>query len=116
VDGPELFDFLIIDPDTVSYLLAITPGLRGMALVAVICHTAAGRDPWRIDSFNPPAISMLGAACLAGLAALSMAVPREFGNIQGVNHISNFSARPDEVFQLFTRPVRRRAKTAEPLT
>jgi Sulfatase len=92
--GVSFFDFLVIDPDTISFLLAIMPGLRGMALVAVICAIPLLVLIWRIDPFRIRRwLSMLGAAiCLGALTTLSLAVPQEvWETFQGVNHISNFS-------------------------
>ena len=118
--GLSFFDFLIIDPDTVSYLLAITPGLRGMVLVAAICTIPVLLVIWRIDPFRiRRRISMLGTAfCLIGLAAISIAVPQEiWETFQGVNHISNFfRSATTEISELSTHGLfDASAKTADRL-
>jgi hypothetical protein len=86
------FDFLIVDPDTFSFLLGILPQLR-----FVIVLVAAVAIPllillWRIDALRVPRlVSAFGfAAALIGLAALSFAVPEQpWEPFQGVNHVSN---------------------------
>jgi hypothetical protein len=104
--GLSFFDFLIIDPDTVAFLLAITPGLRAITLVAAIVAIPLLIAIWRIDPFRiRRRMAMIGAAlCLAGLTVLSAAAPQEvWESFQGVNHISNLSrSGVTEVSQLFT--------------
>jgi Sulfatase len=104
--GLSFFDFLIIDHDTVAFLLAITPRLRATILVAAILVIPLLIAVWRIDPFRVRRrISMGGgAACLAGLTVLSLAAPQEiWETFQGVNHISNLSrSGVTEISELLT--------------
>ena len=91
--GLSFFDFLIVDHDTVSYLMAIIPHLRLAALAGVFVAVPVLFAIWRFDPFRiRRRVAALGAAaCLAGVGALSAAVPQEiWESFQGVNHTSNF--------------------------
>ena len=91
--GLSFFDFLIVDHDTVSYLMAIIPHLRVAALAGVFVAVPVLFAIWRFDPFRiRRRVAALGAAaCLAGVGALSAAVPQEiWESFQGVNHTSNF--------------------------
>src|SRR5256714_6450223 len=50
--GLSCFDFLIIDHDTVAFLLAITPRLRAVILIAAILVIPLLIAVWRIDPFR----------------------------------------------------------------
>src|SRR3954470_2078485 len=70
-------DLMVIDPDTVSFLLTIFPGLTAIALESV-----AGSLPilvliWRFDPFRVRRLSAIAGlvACLAGLVGVARAVP-----------------------------------------
>ena len=89
----SFFDFAIVDPDTFRFLTETFPQLRlelplGALLVALMLVWV-----WRLDPFTVRRSTSLvaGTACLAGLSALSLAVP-ELPNepFQGINHVSNF--------------------------
>src|SRR5262249_37968648 len=91
--GLTFLDFLIVDPDTVAFLLGIMPQLKlaaaGGAVAAIPLLILIWRfDPWRCRR----AVAAGGAIlCAAGLSALSWAVPEEgWEPFQGVNHVSNF--------------------------
>jgi len=87
-------DFLIVDPDSLSFLFAIFPQLRLVILLAAIVAIPSMILIWRIDALRVPrSVSALGfVGPLIGLAALSFAVPEEpWEPFQGVNHVSNFA-------------------------
>src|SRR5262249_40341592 len=92
----SFFDFLIIDADTVAFLAAIFPELRGYLIVTSIAVILALILVWRVDRYRiRRRMAAAGAAaCLAGTVALASAVPEQpWEPYQGINHISNF-ARP----------------------
>jgi hypothetical protein len=87
-------DLLIIDPDSVTFLLGVVPSLRATVIVVTILAAPLLLLLWRFDPVRVPRAISGGAAglCLAGLAALSVAVPEEaWEPFQGVNHTSNFA-------------------------
>ncbi len=58
----NFFDVLIVDSDTVAFLLSIFPDLRIIVIVAVLIAAPLLMLLWRIDPFRVPrAISLLGA-------------------------------------------------------
>lgn len=87
-------DFLIIDQDTVSFLLSIFPHLRWPLAIAALVAVPAAFILWRLDV---PAIkrrwalaasvTLLGV--IVGVARLYPEQPWE--PFQGVNHVSNFT-------------------------
>jgi Sulfatase len=92
--GLTFLDFLIVDPDSLSYLFGIFPQLRlvipAVAVVAILSMVVI----WHIDALRVPRlVSALGIAeALIGLAALSFAVPEQpWEPFQGANHVSNFA-------------------------
>ena len=88
------FDFLIIDPDSVAFLLGLFPSLRVIGLIAAVLAVPLLVWAWRVDPFRLRRwVSAVGAAvCLAGLSALSLAEPEAaWEPFQGVNHLSNFA-------------------------
>jgi hypothetical protein len=92
--GLTFLDFLIVDPDSFSFLFAIFPQLRLVILVVAVAAIASMILIWRTDALRVPrSLSALGlAGPLIGLAALSFAVPEEpWEPFQGVNHVSNFA-------------------------
>jgi len=89
----NFFDVLIIDSDTVAFLLSIFPDLRIIVAVAVLIAAPLLIIMWRIDPFRVPrAISLLGATVgVISITGLSLAFPEEpWEQFQGVNHISTF--------------------------
>ncbi len=89
----SFFDMLIVDADTVSFLLAIFPDLRTALLLAVAAAVPLLVVIWRLDPFRLRLrTSAFGAvACLGGIAALASLVPEEpWEPFSGVNHVSNF--------------------------
>jgi hypothetical protein len=90
----SFFDMLIVDADTVAFLLAIFPDLRAALLLAVAAAVPVLVIIWRLDPFRLRLrTSAAGAvACLGGIAALSSLVPEEpWEPFSGVNHVSNFA-------------------------
>ena len=89
----NFFDVLIINSDTMAFMLSIFPDLRIIVLVAVLIAAPLLIMIWRIDLFRVPrAISLLGAtAGVVAITGLSLAFPEEpWEQFQGVNHISTF--------------------------
>ena len=90
----SFLDVLIIDPDTLTFLLSIYPDLRTGLLIGAGVAIPLIVLLWRLDPFRVRARwSAAGAALsLSGVVALSLAVPEQpwepFG---GVNHVSNFT-------------------------
>jgi hypothetical protein len=89
----SFFDFVIVDPDTLRFLTDAFPQLRlelplAALAVALLLYSVARFDPPRVRR----RISLLGgAACLAGVSALSLAVPEQPSEpFEGGNHVSNF--------------------------
>jgi hypothetical protein len=89
----NFFDVLIIDSDTMAFMLSIFPDLRIIVIVAVLVAAPLLIMIWRIDVFRVPrAISLLAAtAGVVAITGLSLAFPEEpWEQFQGVNHISTF--------------------------
>ncbi len=87
-------DVLIIDADTLTFLLSITPELRLALVIGAVALIPLTALLWRFDPFRiPPRWSATGAAvCLTGVVALSTAVPEQpWEPFEGVNHVSNFT-------------------------
>jgi Sulfatase len=87
-------DVLIIDSDTIAFVLSIFPHLRLTAIVAAMLAVPLLVLLWRLDPFRiRRRIALLGGAlCLAGIVGLSFAVPEHPTEpFQGVNHLSSFA-------------------------
>ncbi len=89
----NFFDVLIVDSDTISFLISIFPDLRATLIIVALLTIPFLVLMWRIDPFcvaRP--ISLLGAAiCGIAMTGLSLAVPEEPSDqFQGVNHVSTF--------------------------
>ena len=92
--GLTFLDFLIVDPDTFSFLFGIFPQLRFVILLLAVVAIPLMILIWRIDGLRVPrTVSTLGlAGSLVGLAGLSVAAPEQpWEPFQGVNHLSNFA-------------------------
>jgi hypothetical protein len=102
----SFFDFLIVDADTVAFLLTIFPDLRMTVMVAAFLAVPVLILIWRFDPFRVRLLaSMTGSAvCLAGIVGLASAVPEEpWEPFQGNNHISNLARSGVlSVFELMT--------------
>ena len=87
-------DLMIIDPDTITFLLTIFPRLMPMVLIAVGVSVPALVMIW---SFDPFRVRRLGAAvgvvgCLAGLYVVETVSPmEEFEGFYGKNYVSHFA-------------------------
>jgi len=89
----NFFDVLIVDSDTVRFLLSIFPDLRIAAVLLVLILTPALVLAWRIDPFRVPRLEALAGAiaCAAVITGVALAVPEEpWEQFQGVNHVSTF--------------------------
>ena len=89
----NFFDILIVDSDTISFLLSIFPDLRTILIIVALLTAPVLVLVWRMDPFRVPRrVSLLGAvACGVVITGLSLAVPEEpWEQFQGVNHISTF--------------------------
>ena len=89
----NFFDVLIVDSDTVAFLLSIFPDLRTTLVIAALLAIPVWSLIWRIDPFRVSRqVALLGAvACGIAVTGLSLAVPEEpWEQFQGINHISTF--------------------------
>jgi phosphoglycerol transferase MdoB-like AlkP superfamily enzyme len=89
----NFFDFLIIDADTISFLLTIFPDLRTALILAAIVAIPLSILIWRFDPFRIRrlTVSVAATACFLAIVALARAVPEQpWEPFQGVNHTSNF--------------------------
>jgi len=87
-------DFLIIDRDTVSFLLSVFPQLQMQLLMAGLAAVPLLWVIWRFDPFRVRRRSSLtGVAATAILiSAMAVASPEQaWEPFQGVNHISNLA-------------------------
>jgi hypothetical protein len=90
----NFFDFVIIDPDTVAFLLGIYPELSYFLLVGTAIGIPLLVLVWRIDVFRLPravgaALVLASLACQIALPIAQPEQPEE--SFQGTNHISHFS-------------------------
>lgn len=91
--GITFLDFLIVDPDTVAFLLGIMPRLQVIVTICILIAIPSLLLIWRIDPYRTRRWSSAGGAslCAATLGALSWGVPEQpWEPFQGVNHVSNF--------------------------
>jgi hypothetical protein len=89
----SFFDTLIVDADTIAFLLTIFPDLRAVLMIAAIVAIPLLVLVWRFDPFRIRVrVSACGAVvCFAALAGLASMVPEQpWEPFSGVNHISNF--------------------------
>jgi len=90
----NFFDILIVDPDTVSYLFGIFPGLRTTVLIGAALAAAAAVLMWWLDPFRALRMrsALAGSMCLVGIVGLSFANPEEeWENFVSANHVSKFA-------------------------
>jgi hypothetical protein len=87
-------DLMIIDPDTITFLLTIFPSLMPMVLIAVGTGVPALVMIWSFDPFRVRRLSAAAGVvgCLAGLYAVETVVPmEEFEGFYGKNYVSHFA-------------------------
>ncbi|MFZ5693319.1 MAG: sulfatase-like hydrolase/transferase [Pseudomonadota bacterium] len=87
-------DVMVIDPDSLSFLLSVMPGLRLATGASVVGAIVLAVLLWRIDATRVPRLAsgVVGGVCLAAVIGLSNSVPEEpHEPFQGVNHVSNFA-------------------------
>jgi len=90
----NFLDVMIIDRDTISFLLGIMPGLYRNVLVSLALALPVMVLLWRFDSFRVRASSaLLGlSACVVGLVGLSLAEPQEdWETFLGGGYVSKFA-------------------------
>ena len=90
----SFFDVMIVDADTIAFLLLIFPKVRMAVIIGVLLMIPLLILLWRRDPLRVPRLPALltGAACFAGLVGLSQAIPEQPREpFQGVNHVSNFA-------------------------
>ena len=90
----NFFDVLIVDTDTVAFLLMIFPKVRTALIIGAVIMIPLLILLWRRDPFRVSRLwaAVAGAVCFAGLAGLSNAIPEQpWEPFQGVNHVSNFA-------------------------
>jgi hypothetical protein len=75
----NFLDVMIIDKDTISFLLGIIPGLYRDTIVMLALAVPVMVLLWRFDTFRVRlTTALIGlSACVAGLATVSIAVPQE---------------------------------------
>jgi hypothetical protein len=84
---------MIVDKDTISFLLSIMPGLARNIIVSVVVVVPLVALLWRFDTFRMRMrTSLVGlGACMAGIATLSLAQPQEdWETFLGGSYVSKF--------------------------
>jgi phosphoglycerol transferase MdoB-like AlkP superfamily enzyme len=86
-------DVMIIDADTIAFLVMMFPSVRTASIIAAIVFIPIAMVIWRIDPFRvrraAAALGIMG--CLAGIAGLSVASPVYPGEAFGdQNYVSYF--------------------------
>ena len=87
-------DVMVIDPDSLSFLLSVVPGLRLSAGVSVMVAIVLLVMLCKLDRarIHRAFAVTVGAGSLAAIIGLSNAVPEQpHEPFQGVNHVSNFT-------------------------
>jgi hypothetical protein len=87
-------DLMVIDPDSIAFLLTIFPRLGPIVLVALVVAAPVLVLIWRLDRFRvrrPIAFAAI-AASLAGLVGVATAVPMgAYEGYYGENYVSHFA-------------------------
>src|SRR5215510_11133643 len=87
-------DVMIIDPDTISFLLTIFPRLVPIVLVTIAVAIPLLIVIWRLDPFRVRRLSATAGAvgCLVGLYAVETLSPMgEYEGFYGENYVSHFA-------------------------
>jgi hypothetical protein len=100
-------DLMIVDTDTISFLLTIFPALRWIVALSLIALLFVTVLTWRLDPFRMRrrvAIALV-MACLGGLSALELLFPMApFEAFYGGNLVSSFArSGVDAIAELMTR-------------
>ncbi|MCC6947169.1 MAG: sulfatase-like hydrolase/transferase [Bradyrhizobiaceae bacterium] len=89
----DFVDLMILDEDTIGFLLMIFPGLRLSVALGLVLGIAAFVAFWWIDHHRvrPRTSAVGGAACLAALLGLSLAMPYDIDDKwMPENYVSKF--------------------------
>jgi hypothetical protein len=89
----NFLDVMIVDKDTVSFLMSIMPGLYRNVVISVLVVLPVLALLWRFDSFRVrPRTALAGfAGGLIGITALSLAEPQEdWETFLGGGYVSKF--------------------------
>jgi phosphoglycerol transferase MdoB-like AlkP superfamily enzyme len=90
----NFIDLMVIDQDTVTFLLKVFPALGAKAALGVALVTAMLVFAWHFDPFRlRRGVAASGAmACLAGIVALALAVPSDpWEEFYAENYFSKFT-------------------------
>jgi hypothetical protein len=90
----NFLDVVIIDNDTISFLLSIVPGLTRNIIIGVVVVLPLVALVWRFDTFRMRLrTSAIGfGACLVGITAVSIAQPQEdWETFLGGSYVSKFA-------------------------
>jgi hypothetical protein len=90
----NFLDVMIIDNDTISFLLSIMPGLLRNIIVSTLVVVPLMVLIWRFDTLRMRLrTSLVGlSACLAGITAVSLAQPQEdWETFLGGGYVSKFA-------------------------
>ena len=105
----SFIDLMIVDQDTISFLFAVFPSLGAIVGAVLLLAVAIQALVWRTDRYRirMRTASLGSVSCLAGLAAISFAVPinidEKFSN---ENYVSKFARSATvAVADLLTRGV-----------
>ena len=89
----SFLDIMIIDADTIAFLLTVVPHLRLALAIAIVLAIPLSLLIWRLDPFRVGrrTATLGGAACFAGIVAVSAVVPEEpWEAFVGDNYLSKF--------------------------
>jgi hypothetical protein len=90
----SFIDVMIIDTDTIAFLVMMFPSVRTASIVATLIFIPLAVAAWRLDPFRVHrGAAVLGsAACFAGIAGLSLVNPVSPGEAFGdFNYVSHFT-------------------------
>ncbi len=89
----SFLDIMIIDADTIAFLLTVVPHLRVALAIAIVLAVPLSLLVWRLDPFRVGrrTATLGAAACFAGIVAVSIVVPEEpWQAFVGDNYLSKF--------------------------
>src|SRR5262245_17385140 len=90
----DFIDLMIIDGDTVAFLLAAIPSLRLPVAVAVVATAALVAVAWRFDPFRVRVgtSAIGGSLCMGALVTLSLCFPTDlYEDFFSQNYVSKFA-------------------------